>query len=51
MGESPRGVAPSGLESTAAFKDNATHRVTISAPENMDGPLRRWLEAAYDARR
>ena len=38
------------LEATKAFSDNATHSVALTDAGDMDGQLRRWLKAAYDAR-
>ena len=32
-----------------AKKDRITHRIPISAPEEIDAEVKRWLRAAYDA--
>ena len=46
------GVKPTKrLESTTAFSDNATHCVKLTTPHEVNGQLKKWLKAAYDARR
>lgn len=45
------GVKPTKrLQASTAFSDNATHRVTLSTPAEVDDQLRKWLVAAYKAR-
>jgi len=45
------GVKPTRrLTATTAFSENATHCVRLLAPQDVDGPLKKWLRAAYDAR-
>ncbi len=39
------------LEATTAFSDNATHCVKLTTPQEVNGQLKKWLKAAYDARR
>ena len=46
------GVKPTQrLQVTTAFSDNATHCVRLTTPKEVDDQLKKWLKAAYDARR
>ncbi|MEE2565328.1 DUF5655 domain-containing protein [Hyphobacterium marinum] len=50
VGINLKGVEPSGrLEASGSFNAMVSHRVRLEAPCDVDGALKDWLKAAYDA--
>jgi len=50
VGLNLKGVAPKGrLEASGSFNAMVTHRVRVTAVEDIDAELIGWLKSAYDA--